>query len=167
MGRASSDAPHFYVAVGFDSWGITTGTAAAALISDLIMARPNACSELFDASRVRPLKGGPAFIKGGFETARHFVGDRLGLERPDDDWSLDPGQASVVRIRNEPIAAYRDDTGALHAVSAVCTHMGCLVGWNHTDRSWDCPCHGSRFDVDGHVLHGPATQPLKKPTGEI
>ncbi|MCK9510030.1 MAG: FAD-dependent oxidoreductase [Pigmentiphaga sp.] len=166
VGRASSDSPHLHVAIGFDSWGITTGTAAARLITDLIMNRPNPCAELWDASRIRPLKGGPAFIQGGIESAKHFIGDRFGLPRYKKEPDLEPGQASVVRLQNDPVAAYRDDTGALHAVSAVCTHMGCLVGWNQTDRSWDCPCHGSRFDVDGQVLHGPATKPLKKFTGE-
>jgi Rieske Fe-S protein len=63
-------------------------------------------------------------------------------------------------VDGETVAGYRDDGGQLHAVSAACTHMGCIVGWNETDRTWDCPCHGSRFELDGSVIHGPAVTPL-------
>lgn len=98
----------------------------------------------------------------GLTAAKHFVGDRFGI--PAEDVDLAPGQATITRINDEKVAMYCDDAGTTHAVSAVCTHMGCLVGWNQTDRSWDCPCHGSRFDTDGKVLHGPATSPLEKVT---
>jgi Rieske Fe-S protein len=73
---------------------------------------------------------------------------------------LAPGDAAILKIGGDNIAAYRDEDGTVHAVSAVCSHMGCIVGWNETDRTWDCPCHGSRFELDGTVLHGPATRPL-------
>ncbi|MCZ4094413.1 (2Fe-2S)-binding protein [Sinorhizobium psoraleae] len=73
---------------------------------------------------------------------------------------LPPGQAAIMRIDGKHVAAYRDDEGRVHSVSAVCPHMGCIVGWNETDRTWDCPCHGSRFGLDGEVMHGPATTPL-------
>ena len=66
----------------------------------------------------------------------------------------------ILKIEGDNVAAYRDKEGGLHAVSAVCTHMGCLVGWNDSDRTWDCPCHGSRFEHSVEVIHGPATQPL-------
>ncbi|HEX8578133.1 MAG TPA: Rieske 2Fe-2S domain-containing protein, partial [Allosphingosinicella sp.] len=73
---------------------------------------------------------------------------------------LEPGQAAIMKVDGENVAAFKDETGCVHAVSAVCTHMGCLVGWNATDRTWDCPCHGSRFELSGEVIHGPATKPL-------
>lgn len=165
VGRASSGSPHFFVAVGFNAWGITTGTVAATLIADLIMDRPSRCAELFDASRIRPLKGGAQFIKGNMESAKHFIADRYGLPKQISD--LAKGQATLARVNDETVAAYCDDAGTLHTVAAACTHMGCLVGWNQTDKSWDCPCHGSRFATDGSVLHGPATAPLKKLTGMI
>jgi len=73
---------------------------------------------------------------------------------------LAPGQAAVMQVNKKKVAAYRDETGTLHTVSAVCTHLGCVVGWNATDRTWDCPCHGSRFSLSGQVVSGPAVKPL-------
>lgn len=82
-------------------------------------------------------------------------------DQPDLDLSgLGPGEATVGEDRDDPVAVYRDEDGAVHAVSAVCPHMGCLVSWNDGERSWDCPCHGSRFDVDGSVLDTPAVDDL-------
>jgi Rieske Fe-S protein len=72
-----------------------------------------------------------------------------------------PGQGAIVRQREEKLAVYRDNDGGLHALSAACTHLGCVVAWNSAEKSWDCPCHGSRFDVHGEVLHGPAVKPLE------
>jgi nitrite reductase/ring-hydroxylating ferredoxin subunit len=89
----------------------------------------------------------------------HWVGDRLRTGSADLG-ELAPASAAVVRIDGEPVAAYRDEAGELHAVSAVCTHVGCLVRWNNAERTWDCPCHGSRFGVDGSVIGGPANRPL-------
>jgi Rieske Fe-S protein len=77
---------------------------------------------------------------------------------PDD---VDPGSGGVLEIEGERVAVYRSDAGEVSAVSAICTHMGCVVAWNAAERSWDCPCHGSRFDVEGRVLHGPATRALE------
>jgi glycine/D-amino acid oxidase-like deaminating enzyme/nitrite reductase/ring-hydroxylating ferredoxin subunit len=164
IGRASGGSPHLYVATGFNAWGITTGTVAATLIRDLILGRPNECESLFDAKRIRPLQGGAEFLKENFKTAKHLIGDRFQVEHA-KDLDLRAGDAVVANVQGENIAAYRDDSGRLHALSAVCTHMGCLVGWNATDHSWDCPCHGSRFAVDGSVIHGPATQALKQIPG--
>ena len=95
------------------------------------------------------------------QTARHLVWDRLkGPEgRSLDD--LAPGEGKLLQLDGELVAAHRDDAGAVHAVSPVCTHLGCRVSFNVAERSWDCPCHGSRFDPDGKVLQGPATRPLE------
>jgi glycine/D-amino acid oxidase-like deaminating enzyme/nitrite reductase/ring-hydroxylating ferredoxin subunit len=161
IGRASSSTPHLYVATGFNAWGISNGTVAGNLLSDLIQEKENRAADLFDATRVKPLTGGTEFIKENLKTAQHFIADRLHVRRA-RDLQLDPGQSCIAKMDGGPVAAYRDDDGRLHAVSAVCTHMGCIVGWNATDRSWDCPCHGSRFGVDGSVIHGPATSALKQ-----
>lgn len=164
IGRASGGTPHLYVATGFNAWGITTGTLAATLLGDLIMGRPNECEGLFDARRIKPLQGGAEFLKENLKAAKHLIGDRFQVERA-KDLELKTGEAVVANMRGENIAAYRDASSGLHVLSAVCTHMGCLVGWNATDHSWDCPCHGSRFAVDGSVIHGPATQALKQIPG--
>ena len=157
----SSSSPHAYlVATGFDAWGITTGTAAALLLADLIADRDNPWLDLFDSRRIKPVAGAPQFVKGNTEVATHLVGGYL-ARKPHSFDELRPGEAAILKIDGHNIAGFRDEQGELHAVSAVCTHMGCLVGWNETDRSWDCPCHGSRFDLSGAVIHGPAVKALE------
>lgn len=86
--------------------------------------------------------------------------------RPRSFDELDAGDAAILDIDGSQIAAFRDEQGMVHAVSATCTHMGCVVGWNGTDRTWDCPCHGSRFALSGEVIHGPATEPLEPHTAD-
>jgi Rieske Fe-S protein len=101
------------------------------------------------------------------QVAAHFVGDRLrhAEQRPLE--SLRSGEGAILEHDGERVAAHRDDDGTLHAVSARCTHLGCLVAWNGAERSWDCPCHGSRFAPDGSVLEGPAVHRLeRKPLGD-
>jgi Rieske Fe-S protein len=96
------------------------------------------------------------------DVAKHFVVDRL--SNPDDKpvAELAPGDAAVLKVDGEHLAVYRDGDGDLHAVSATCTHLGCEVRFNGAETSWDCPCHGSRFGVDGEVLEGPAVKPLER-----
>jgi glycine/D-amino acid oxidase-like deaminating enzyme/nitrite reductase/ring-hydroxylating ferredoxin subunit len=159
IGWSSSIGEAYLVATGFNAWGITTGTAAAILIADLVQGKENDWLKLFDATRVKPIAGAAELAKGTAETAAHLIGGYL-RRKPHDLASIGAGEAAVLKVEGSNIAAYRDETGTLHACSAVCTHMGCLVGWNGTDRTWDCPCHGSRFALDGSVLHGPAVKPL-------
>jgi Rieske Fe-S protein len=94
------------------------------------------------------------------QSAKHLIVDRLkkkqGLE------SLVPGEGKLIKMDNQNVAAYKDEDGNVLTVSATCTHLGCLVSWNSAEKSWDCPCHGSRFAPDGKVLHAPAVKPLKK-----
>jgi glycine/D-amino acid oxidase-like deaminating enzyme/nitrite reductase/ring-hydroxylating ferredoxin subunit len=164
VGRLAPGESRRWVATGFGKWGITTSAVAAELIADGIAGRPpnHPAAHLFDASRVtssltRSLVGGSARL------ARHFVGDRMGARRTGrgfDAEQLEPGEGVVVRVRRRATAVCRDADGALHTLSARCPHQGCLVAFNTADRTWDCPCHGSRFASDGSVLQGPATTPL-------
>jgi glycine/D-amino acid oxidase-like deaminating enzyme/nitrite reductase/ring-hydroxylating ferredoxin subunit len=155
----SSRSGGYLVATGFNAWGISNGTVAAEIIADLATGVENRWLDLFDATRVKPVAGAAEFAKENLSVAAHLVGGYLGSKATSYD-ELRPGEAAILRIDGDNVAAYRDEEGRLHAVSAVCTHMGCLVGWNATDRTWDCPCHGSRFELGGEVIHGPATQPL-------
>jgi Rieske Fe-S protein len=93
---------------------------------------------------------------------KRFVGGRLAKGERTPVAELARGEAKILQIEGDKTAVYRDERGAVHAVSPVCTHMGCLVDWNAAEKSWDCPCHGSRFDYDGRVLHGPAKKPLEE-----
>jgi nitrite reductase/ring-hydroxylating ferredoxin subunit len=147
-----------YVAAGYHKWGLSTGTFAATILADLITGKPNDWTERFSPHRIT-LGGVPKLAKMNAKVAVDLVGDRLAPASTGTD-DLPPGHGTIVRDGLGRTAVYRDDAGTLHAVSARCTHLGCLVRFNQAERSWDCPCHGSRFDADGHVLEGPATKPL-------
>lgn len=160
VGWSSSLGAGYLVATGFDAWGISNGTAAGMILADLAAGKGNGWLELFDAKRVKPLAGGARFAMENVKTAVHLVGGHLS-RKPKSPDEIAPGQAAILDLDGKSVAAFKDEQGQVHAVSAVCTHMGCVVGWNETDRTWDCPCHGSRFELSGEVIHGPATKPLK------
>jgi glycine/D-amino acid oxidase-like deaminating enzyme/nitrite reductase/ring-hydroxylating ferredoxin subunit len=161
VGRASSSANHLYVATGFNAWGITNGTAAGMILSDLITGRSNPWAEIFDATRIKPLAGAKSFIAENVGTGAQLVGGYVqGRGRSLDE--VPAGAAAILKLDGKRTAVFRDEGGRVHAVSAVCTHLGCVLGWNPIDRTWDCPCHGSRFALDGTVIHGPATTSLER-----
>lgn len=155
------------MATGFAKWGMTNGTAAALLLADLALGREAMWADLFDPNRLTLRQSLPRLVKENAQVAIRFVGDRLRHGERRGIESLRPGEGAILDHDGTQIAAARDADGTLHAVSARCTHLGCLVAWNGAERSWDCPCHGSRFGVDGTVLEGPAVHRLeRKPLGD-
>lgn len=158
IGRAMPLLKHIYVATGFGGWGMTNGTVAGMLLRDLILKRSNPCAAVYDPNRMN-IAGLPEFFRHQMDVVRHFVGDRVAVEGAE---SIAPGEGGVVKTPQGKVAMYRAEDGAVHALSAACTHMGCYVKWNPAEKSWDCPCHGSRFDIDGKVIHGPAISNLEK-----
>jgi glycine/D-amino acid oxidase-like deaminating enzyme/nitrite reductase/ring-hydroxylating ferredoxin subunit len=154
---------HIWVATGFSAWGMTSGTLSGLILNDLVQGRRNPFADLYDPRRSTPRASAAKLAKENIEVARELVG---GMLRPDLSGvdELGAGEAGVFLTRQGRTAAYRDDNGAVHAVSARCTHLGCTVRWNDAEKSWDCPCHGSRFDHTGKVLHGPAVEPLEPHT---
>lgn len=160
VGRMLPWNEHVHVATGFAAWGMTNGAAAALAIAGRIEGDPPDWARRFDPMRLMGVSGVPKMLTEQATVARHFVGDRV--TRGQDPQELAPGEGAVVRVDGHPCATYRDDDGALHTVDARCTHLGCIVGFNDSERVWECPCHGSRFDVDGQVLNGPATQALRR-----
>lgn len=151
-----------YVATGFGGNGITFGTLSAMLITDSVLGRDNPYAELYRANRAKPLASLSAVVSENVDTALHLVGDHV---RPVSNTPLADlaiGEGKVIKDNGERLAVYRDRDGKIHALSSVCTHQGCQVAFNAAECSWDCPCHGSRFDIDGRVLDGPATKPLEK-----
>lgn len=160
IGKLRPGSKHLYVATGFNAWGMTNGTLAAMIIADLILERGNPWAEFYDPNRLNLRASAPTMIKEGLNAARHLIGDRL-TKGGTSVAEIPPGEGEIVKIGGDRLAVYKDEQGRLHALSPVCTHMGCIVGWNSAEKSWDCPCHGSRFSVDGRVLHGPAVEDLE------
>lgn len=151
---------HVYVATGFSGTGMTLGTLAAMINSDLILGRQNPYQALYDPSRVKPSASIVEIVKENIDFPVQLVKDRLKGAEVASVAEVGRGEGRIVDIEGEKTAVVRDEHGLLHAASAVCTHLGCLVAFNNAEGTWDCPCHGSRFGKDGEVLNGPATTPL-------
>ncbi|HTH15726.1 MAG TPA: FAD-dependent oxidoreductase [Magnetospirillum sp.] len=147
-----------FVATGDSGNGITHGAIAGLVISDLVLGRDNAWARLYDPARLT-LKAAQGYADAGLKVAEHYAEWLTGGE-VDDVALIPPGGGAVVRQGLSKLAVYRDESGQLHKRLAACSHMKCVVAWNDAERSWDCPCHGSRFDRFGRVLNGPATSPL-------
>ncbi|WP_083632253.1 FAD-dependent oxidoreductase [Domibacillus antri] len=153
---------HILVATGYAKWGMTTGTAAAHLLTDLVMGRENRFAELYDPGR---LKLKPADVKTfameNAKVAKELIGGKLiGTVKTVED--LEPDSGGIVVVDGKKAGAYKDEQGRCYLVDTTCTHMGCETKWNDAERSWDCPCHGSRYSYDGAVIEGPAIEPLAK-----
>lgn len=159
IGRDPSGA---LVATGFRTDGLTWGTAAALALTDEILGRDNPLLKLCNPNRFNPVKGREAIAHETATTLKAFVRDYVTDREVEDVVDLPPDTGALVEIDNDIVAAYRDPQGALVAVSSVCTHLGCRVHWNAVEKSWDCPCHGSRFSPSGEVIEGPAIRPLKR-----
>jgi glycine/D-amino acid oxidase-like deaminating enzyme/nitrite reductase/ring-hydroxylating ferredoxin subunit len=164
IGRNPDGAENVYMATGDSGQGMTHGTIAGVVLSDLILGRESDYTSLYDPKRVS--------LRAAGELARENINVALQYAdwlRPGEVASPDeiaPGAGALIRRGTHMIAAYRDEQGRVHERSAKCTHLGCVVRWNSTERSWDCPCHGSRFDPHGRVLNGPAIGELKPAPGE-
>ncbi|MDQ4012041.1 MAG: FAD-dependent oxidoreductase [Actinomycetota bacterium] len=162
IGRYTPMSPAVYVASGFMKWGLTGGTMAAAILADLISGRqPQPWADRFNPHRLT-LRSASRLVKINAKAATDLVVDRITPAEVSSSADVPAGEARVVRDGLAKVGAYRKPDGTLHAVSLRCTHLGCLLRFNGAERSWDCPCHGSRFDIDGSVLEGPAVRPLSR-----
>ena len=158
IGRNPMDRDNIYIATGDSGMGMTHGTIAGMLLTDLIQDRPNRWTDLYDPSRIRVGAAGE-FLKENLNVAAQFAS----YVTPGEVASVDeitPNTGAVIREGLRKVAVFRDEAGELHKRSAVCTHLGCIVGWNKAASTWDCPCHGSRFDAYGRVVNGPASKDL-------
>ncbi|MCW2955385.1 MAG: iron-sulfur binding oxidoreductase [Thermoleophilia bacterium] len=156
---ASGVDDRLFIATGFAGWGLARGAAASMSIAAKLIRGHEEFHEAFDATRLGGLVR-PGAIKMAAKTVVAVVGDRLTTDEVESVTSLVPGAGTVVRVDGTPTAVARDEAGALHAVSATCTHLGCLVRHEVERNAWQCPCHGSRFAIDGTVLNGPAMKDL-------
>lgn len=165
VGRAWRTSSKVFLATGFGKWGFTLGTAAAHILSDLAVGEENEHASLFDPGRLTIKASAQRFANENAKVGIHFVGDRIRHPQSGGFEDLGPGNAAVRGVGKDQVAAYRDENGRLHQVSATCTHLGCIVRWNDAERTWDCPCHGSRFAPSGEVIEGPAVRDLP-PVGQ-
>ena len=160
IGRAGAEG-NLYVATGFAGWGMTNGTVAALMTSDALQDKLSPWSSLYSLDRQHLAASAKTFLTENTKAAAEELKGALRSYAEESVEEIEPGQGAIVSVNGSDHAVSSDSSGGLHAVSATCTHMGCTVAWNEAESSWDCPCHGSRFAVDGRVLHGPALHPLK------
>jgi glycine/D-amino acid oxidase-like deaminating enzyme/nitrite reductase/ring-hydroxylating ferredoxin subunit len=159
IGKNPLDDDNVYVATGDSGNGMTHGTIAGLLLSDMILGRDNEWAELYEPSR-KSLRAAGEYARENVQSAAGFAGwFKAGDVESVDE--IKPGEGALVRRGLQMVAAWRDASGRLTELSAVCPHLGCIVEWNHSEKTWDCPCHGSRYAADGHVVNGPAKTGLK------
>ena len=158
IGRLWPLSDRVLTATGFRKWGLANGTAAAMMLRDRLEGRDNPWARTFDSTRVKPLAAAPGIAREGIDDAWHLVADRI--RKRGNAQAVGPGEGMVVSAGLRQVAVSRDEDGTMRAVSARCTHLGCIVSWNAAERTWDCPCHGSRFEAGGEVIQGPAVRSL-------
>ncbi|KJS33805.1 MAG: oxidoreductase [Desulfatitalea sp. BRH_c12] len=165
IGRNPSGPNNVYIATGDSGMGMTHGTIAGMLITDLIMERPNAWADLYDPAR-KTLSALFTYMEENINVAKQYAAGFATGGEVDSPEEIAPGEGAILRSGLTKIAAYRDEQGRLHQRSALCQHLMCIVQWNSLEKTWDCPCHGSRFDRYGDVITGPANSALKDVKGE-
>ncbi|HZJ85107.1 MAG TPA: FAD-dependent oxidoreductase [Syntrophomonadaceae bacterium] len=158
IGNLTSRSPNIYVATGFGKWGMSTGMASAMIISDMILQGRSPYAEVFNPSRITPgaIK---SFLIQNLDVAKNFVQGKAGSLPAEVD--IEAGEAALIKADKDRIGVYKDEKGKVYMVDTTCTHLGCELNWNQAEKSWDCPCHGSRFSFTGEILAGPAVEPLK------
>ena len=161
IGQLTANHKNIFVATGFKKWGMTSGTAAGMILSDLVIKKASPYEEVFNPSRFVADPSIKHFLQQNGDVAKHLIKGKLtpAAKSPKD---LKVGEGAHVSVNGQKGGGYKDEDGNLHLVDTTCTHLGCEVHWNDGDRTWDCPCHGSRFSIDGEVVEGPAKKPLKK-----
>lgn len=161
IGPITADHRSIFIATGYRKWGMTNGTAAAKLLRDLVMKSCNPYKDLYSPSRFYADPSLKTFFVENADVVKHLIKGKLEIpEKNVNDLAKDEGAA--IFVNGQRRGAYKDPDGNLHIVDTTCTHIGCEVNWNHGDRTWDCPCHGSRFSYTGEVIEGPAEKPLQR-----
>lgn len=158
---------HLYIATGFGGNGMTFGTISGMLITDLISGNKNPWADLYAPNRIKPLAAGKDFVVENVDFPLCLIQDRFSASEVSSISKIKPGDGKRVRVKGTVYAVYKDLEGKAHPVTATCPHLGCLVHFNPAEKSWDCPCHGSRFSTDGSLLNGPSTTDLKPASAEI
>lgn len=161
VGWITSTNPNLLVATGYRKWGMTNSIVSANLLKDIILNRKNVVEEVYSPSRFQADVSVKSFIETNVDAAKHLLQGKI--ERPDITAAdLHNDEGGVILFHGKRAGAYKDKNGNITVVDTTCTHLGCEVEWNSGDRTWDCPCHGSRFSITGEVVEGPAEKPLKR-----
>lgn len=147
-----------YVATGFSGNGMTYGTLSAIILRDLITTGKSEYEKLFDPNRLKPIAGFAEFASAAAEVVSNFIRKPFNAEKINGLVDLAPGEGKIVKYEGEKIALYKDEDGKVFGISSTCNHMGCSISWNNAEKSWDCPCHGSRFNKYGEMITGPAVK---------
>ena len=161
IGEFSRLMPNVYVATGFNKWGMTTSNVSANIITDYIVGNKNKYAEVYDSSRFNPIKNRGELKNMGKQVIQSFVTSRIKI--PEESISaIKEDNGAIIKVDGKSVGIYKDKDGKVYAVNPTCTHLGCLLTWNNIDKTWDCPCHGSRFDYTGKNIYDPAFEDLEK-----
>jgi len=152
---------NIYISTGFTGNGMVFGTMSSLIIPDLLDQKESELAKLLSPARIKPVASAANVLDEVFNASSHFVKDKFSSEKIEQLAEIENGSGKIIKHDGETYAAYRDEKSELHLLSPICPHTGCTVAWNPSELSWDCPCHGSRFDIDGKLLNGPALTGLK------
>jgi len=162
IGHLPGNPGKILVATGFGGNGITYSHVAAQLLSDMVLEKENEYIDLFDPNRIKPVAGFTNFVKENIDVAKELITGFFTKEKIHELADIAPGEGKIVRIEGHTVALYKDEAGEVHALNPRCTHLKCTVSWSLTEKCWECPCHGARYDANGKVLTGPADRNLEK-----
>lgn len=162
IGHLPGNPGKILVATGFGGNGMTYSSVAARLLADIVLEKENPYIELFDPNRIKPIAGFTNFVKENVDVAMQLITGFFSKEKIHALADIAPGEGKVVQVEGHTIALYKDEAGQVHTLNSRCTHLKCTVNWSLSEKCWECPCHGARYDADGKVLTGPADMDLQK-----
>ncbi len=166
IGQMTAANKNIFVATGYNGNGMMFGTLAGQIICDLICEKKNKYQKLFDPLRIKPVAGFSEIMKNAADTVGNLLGIKVEKEKMDVLAELAPNEGKLVKYEGKKLGIYKDEKQNIHMVNPACTHIHCTVAWNATERSWDCPCHGARYNADGEMLTGPARKNLENVTDD-
>lgn len=161
IGKYAEDTPNIYVATGFNKWGMTSSMVAAMIISDMIVGKENDFSEIFSPRRFDLSLSINTAAKDIVETAKNFIAQKIYIPSSEIE-HIKKGHGGIVEYKDEKVGVYKNQEGEVFIVSTKCAHLGCQLHWNADELTWDCPCHGSRFDYKGRLIDSPTTKDIVK-----
>lgn len=161
IGKYSTMYPNVFIETGYNKWGMTSSNVAANIVKDMIIGKENKYSFVFNSLRLKPIKNRKEFNNMFKQVFKSYIVNRIKI--PEEDISkIKKNNGAIIKVKGNVVGIYKDNNGVVYAVKPTCTHLGCLLTWNNIDKTWDCPCHGSRFNYDGKNLYDPAFKDLER-----